>query len=109
MNFRRFFTSSGAAKRSEKLKSEEQSVSMKDQYESSADEAEDGEDAPSEILRQRGAASARIRRLFGINADDPTPEPLVQDDTNFCRKMYWSFIADSGFPNRVNHAVASQK
>ena len=78
-------------------------------YESSADEPEDDEDAPSDILRQRGAASARIRRLFGIDTDEIPDKPLIQDDSNFIRKMYWSHITDSGFPNRVNHAVAAHR
>ncbi len=78
-------------------------------YESSADEAEEGENAPSDTLRQRGASSARIRRLFGLGPSESPPEPLVQDNSNYCRKMYWSYIPDSGFPNRVNHAVAAHR
>ena len=79
-------------------------------YNSSGDEAEDGENAPRPLERQRDAAVARMQRLFGLEVDEMPSEPLVQDDeTNFLRKMYWTCIQDSGFPNRVNHAVASTR
>ena len=75
---------------------------------SSGDEAEDGENAPRPLERQRDAAVARMQRLFGLEVDEMPSEPLVQDDeTNYLRKMYWTCVLDSGFPNRVNHAVAS--
>ena len=74
---------------------------------SSADEAEDGENAPQPLERQRQAAVARMQRLFGLDTDELPDEPLVQDDSNYQRKMYWTCIQDSGFPHRVNHAVAS--
>ncbi len=77
-------------------------------YNSSGDEAEDGENAPRPLERQRDAAVARMQRLFGLEVDEMPSEPLVQDDeTNYLRKMYWTCIQESGFPNRVNHAVAS--
>lgn len=78
-------------------------------FNSSADEAEEGENAPRPIERQRQAAVARMQRLFGLDVDELPDEPLVQDDSNYMRKMYWTCIQDSGFPHRVNHAVASLK
>lgn len=78
-------------------------------YNSSTDEAEDGENAPVAIERQREAAMARMQRYFGLDGDELPPEPLVQDNSNYLRKMYWSCVPDSGFPNRVNHAVAAHQ
>lgn len=78
-------------------------------YNSSTDEAEDGENAPKPIERQRQAAVARMQRLFGLEQDELPDEPLVQDDSNYLRKMYWACVQDCGFPHRVNHAVASLK
>lgn len=70
---------------------------------------EDGENAPKLQERQREAAVARMQRFFGLDMDDKPEEPIVQDDSNFVRKMYWSCIQDSGFPHRVNHAVAAHR
>lgn len=84
-------------------------VAYDEAYESSADEAKDGENAPEEVSRQRGAASARIRRLFGLDMDRMPTRALVQDDSNYARKLYWTCVEDSGFPNRVNHAVAAHR
>lgn len=70
---------------------------------------EDGENAPRLPERQREAAVARMQRFFGLDLDEAPQEPIVQDDSNFVRKMYWSCIQDSGFPHRVNHAVAAQR
>lgn len=75
----------------------------------SSDECEDGENAPQLQERQREAAVARMHRFFGLDMDETPEEPLVQDDSNYIRKMYWSCIQDSGFPHRVNHAVASHR
>lgn len=75
----------------------------------SSDECEDGENAPKLEERQRDAAVARMHRFFGLDSDEAPEEPLVQDDSNFVRKMYWSCIQDSGFPHRVNHAVAAER
>ena len=33
----------------------------------------------------------------------------VQDYSNYTRSMYWTCEQDSGFPNRVNHAVATHR
>lgn len=86
------------------------SSEMELDYISSGDEAEDGENAPRPLERQRDAAVARMQRLFGLDMDEMPREPLVQDDdSNYQRKMYWTCIQDSGFPNRVNHAVASHR
>ena len=55
---------------------------------------------------------ARMQRYFGLEEDSlPSvpSEPIVQDDSNYLRKMYWSCIQESGFPHRVNHAVAAHK
>lgn len=78
-------------------------------YNSSADEAEDGQDAPMPLERQRQAAVARMQRLFGLQSDEIPDKPLIQDDSNYLRKMYWTCIQDSGFPYRVNHAVCSRQ
>ena len=78
--------------------------------ESSGDEAQDGENAPRPLERQRDAAVARMQRLFGLDLEEMPTEPLVQDDdSNYQRRMYWTCIQDSGFPNRVNHAVAAHR
>lgn len=36
-----------------------------------------------------------------------TPPPILQKDSNYTRKLFWSQYPDSGFPPRVNHAVAA--
>lgn len=38
-----------------------------------------------------------------------TPPPIVQKDANYTRKLFWSQFPESGFPPRVNHAVAAYK
>ncbi len=38
-----------------------------------------------------------------------TPPPIVQTDLNYTRKLFWSQYPESGFPPRVNHAVAAYK
>lgn len=78
-------------------------------YDSSSDEAENNESAPIPMERQRDAALARMQRLFGLDMDELPSEPIVQDDSHYLRKMYWTCIQDSGFPHRVNHAVAALK
>lgn len=70
---------------------------------------EDGENAPKLVDRQREAAVARMQRYFGLEDPVEPQEPIVQDDSNFLRKMYWTCIQDGGFPHRVNHAVAVHK
>lgn len=75
--------------------------------EMNAGEEEECENAPLPLVRQREAEIARMEKFFGFGSDSPPTQPLVQDDSNFSRKMYWSCIQDGGFPHRVNHAVAS--
>ena len=59
------------------------------------------------IQRLRARGNQSWRDLFSGRRE--TPEPLVQDDSNFKRLMYWTCIEYSGFPNRVNHAVATHR
>ena len=86
---------------------EEEDVQIMDISDPSSDE-EDA-NAPNPLQRQRDAAMARMQRYFGLEDDSLPTEPIVQDDSNYLRKMYWSCIQESGFPHRVNHAVAAHK
>ena len=61
-----------------------------------SDGTEDGTEEKG-VIRGRGLFSGRRETL----------EPLVQDDSNYM--YYWTCIEDSGFPNRVNHAVATHR
>ena len=66
-----------------------------------------------EIDPENGEETGILRRIFDtphwkslLSWRRETQEPLVQDDT---RLMYWTCIQDSGFPSRVNHAVATHR
>jgi len=50
-----------------------------------------------------------LRMLASRERGNSRPEPLVQSDSDYSRLMYWTCIQDSGFPNRVNHAVATHR
>ena len=89
------------------VEEEERQSSLMSMSDTSSDE--DGANAPRLQDRQREAAVARMQRFFGLDMDESPEEPIVQDDSNFVRKMYWSCIQDSGFPHRVNHAVAAHR
>lgn len=38
-----------------------------------------------------------------------TPPPLVPDNSNYVRKLFWTRYLESGFPYRVNHATAPHR
>ncbi len=62
-------------------------------------EAEEDEGRARDALR-------RALRAHWHRVRPETPPPIVQDNTNYTRKLFWSQYPDSGFPPRVNHAVA---
>lgn len=52
----------------------------------------------------RRAWRTRVQR-----ATEGTPPPIVQKDSDYERKLFWTQYPDSGFPPRVNHAVAAHQ
>ena len=67
-------------------------------------EGGDGQEERRRIGMFRRAWRARWQRVRA-----GTPPPLVPDDSNYVRKLFWTKFNESGFPNRVNHAVASHR
>ncbi len=86
-----------------------ESSKSEEEEEEKEDEGNEGEGANiADIIFHLGLRS-RLRMLAGGNEVENQVEPLVQDDSNYSRLMYWTCIQDSGFPNRVNHAVATHR
>ena len=80
--------------------------SSEEENEMEVDVDEDERDRQFDILF-RFFSPQRI--LASKERANSQPKPLVQSDEDYSRLMYWTCIQDSGFPNRVNHAVATHR
>ncbi len=62
-----------------------------------------------EQARRRARAALRSILRVRYRGQSSTPPPIQQIDSNYVRKLFWSQYPESGFPPRVNHAVATHR
>ena len=76
------------------------------------DDPDDPEDSVSDGGQYKTTEEIEQRIVQNARASGNllnTPDPQIQDHSVYMRFLFWSFIEDSGFPDRVNHAVAAHR